>query len=366
METLKFQTNGSPKIRIETLAGRLQVRAWESATVEVYGEEPGQLSANLENEEIRITGSADCQVFAPAAARLEASSVGGEVSIQGVTGDLLLRTVGGDLRLRDVGGAAVETVGGDLFARSLTGELSVDRAGGDAVVDEVEGDVRLRTVGGDLRISRVAGLVQAVAGGDVRVSILPKASTHSTVQAGGDLSCTVPEDSSARLLLTAGGDLHLAVPVEAMSTATGCEVVLGEGQATVQLSAGGDLSLRTGIEGFGGIDIDLGGAIADRVGAEIEAQMTEIEGRIGGLGEKLGYFDSERIGHKIRQTIAKAQRKAARAQMRAATLRAEAVPSEPAPGSSAQERIAVLRMLEEGKLTVTQAEELLQALEPRE
>ena len=43
---------------------------------------------------------------------------------------------------------------------------------------------------------------------------------------------------------------------------------------------------------------------------------------------------------------------------------AEVDSSEPATGSGDQERIAVLRMLEEGKLTVAQAEELLQALEP--
>jgi len=364
METRTFQTTESPTIWIETIGGRLQVRTRDTNSVEIYGGEEGDLSATSEDGEIRLSCSADCQLFTPAGARIEANIVGGDVSIQGVTGDLLLRTIGGDLRLRDVGGAAVETIGGDLQARSLAGELSVDRTGGDVVVDEVKRDVRLRAVGGDLRISRVRGLVQAAAGGDVRISLLPEGSTVSAVQAGGDLSCSVPESCSARLLLTAGGDLRLAVPVEAKSTASGCEVVLGEGQATIQLSAGGDLSLRTGIEGDEAVTADLGGAIADRVGAEIEAQMAEIEGRMGSLGDKLGYFDSERIGRKIRETIGKAQRKAARAQLRAASLRGEVDFSKPATGSGDQERIAVLRMLEEGKLTVAQAEELLQALEP--
>ena len=364
MESRTFQTTESPKIRIETIGGRLQVRARDTNSVEIYGGREGDLSATSEDGEIRISCSADCQLFTPTAARIDADTVGGDVSIQGVTGDLLLRTVGGDLRLRDVGGAAVETVGGDLQARSLAGELSVDRTGGDVVVDEVNRDVRLPAVGGDLRLSRVRGLVQAAAGGDVRVSLLPEGSSHSAVQAGGDLSCSVPEASSARLLLTAGGDLRLAVPLEAKPTAGGCEVLLGEGQATIQLSAGGDLSLRTGIEGDEAVAADLGGAIADRVGAEIEARMAEIEGRMGSLGDKLGYFDSERIGRKIRETIAKAQRKAARAQLRAASLRAEVDSSEPVTGSGDQERIAVLRMLEEGKLTVAQAEQLLQALEP--
>jgi hypothetical protein len=218
-------------------------------------------------------------------------------------------------------------------------------------------------VGGDLRLSRIGGVVQAEAGGDARLSLAPKAGTRSRIQAAGDVVCTLPESASATVEMTAGGELHLAVPVESKSSEGGSVVQLGEGSATLELSAGGDLSLRSGVEEFQGIDIDLGGAIAERVGAEIEAHMAEIEGRIGNLGEKLGYFDADRISRKIRQTLAKAQRKAARAQMRAASIRAESEPPASGAGSAGKERIAVLRMLEQGKLTVAQAEELLKALE---
>lgn len=371
MEPITFQTTGSAKIRIATIGGRLQIRGWEATSVEVRGGmNPsaslgvyGDLSAKSENGEIRISSSGDCQLFAPIGSQIEANSVGADTSVLGVTGDLLLRTVGGNLRLRDVGLASVETVGGDLLARNLAGKLSVDRLGGDAIIDEVQSDVRLRTVGGNLRLSRVGGLVEAMAGGDARISLKPQGTSRSTVQAGGDLSCTLPETTSARLLLSAGGDLRLAVPVEAVTTPTGCEVKLGQGQATVELSAGGDLFVRTGIEGDEAVASDLGGAIAARVGAEIEAQMVEIEGRFGGIVDKLGFFDSERIGRKIRESIAKAQRKAARAQMRAAKMRAEVGPTGPVSASSGEERMTILRMLEEGKLNVEQAENLLQALE---
>jgi len=91
--------------------------------------------------------------------------------------------------------------------------------------------------------------------------------------------------------------------------------------------------------------------------------MVEIEGRFGGIVDKLGSFDSERIGRKIRESIAKAQRKAARAQMRATKMRAEVGPTGPVSGSSGEERMTILRMLEKGKLSVDEAENLLQALE---
>ena len=363
MELMTFQTSGSPKIRISTIGRRLQVRGWDSTRVEVRGELNSDLSAKSENGEIHISCTSDCQLIAPAGSQIEVNAVGAEASVQGVTGDLLLRKVGGNLRLRNVGAASAETVGGDLLARSLAGRLSVDRLGGDALIDEVKSEVRLQTVGGDLRLSRVGGLVEAAAGGDARISLQPQGTSRSTVRAGGDLSCTLPETTSARLLLSAGGDLRLAVPVEAVATPTGCELQLGEGKATVELSAGGDLFVRTGIEGDEAVAADLGGAIAARVGAEIEAQMVELESRLGEAADKVGSFDSEAIGRKIRETIAKAQRKAAKAQMRAAKMRADATYTSPEAAASDAERMTVLRMLEEGKISVDEAESLLQALE---
>jgi hypothetical protein len=176
----------------------------------------------------------------------------------------------------------------------------------------------------------------------------------------------VPEGASGYFKLQIGGDCRLAVPVQAVDTPGGCEVRLGEAVPEVSLTAGGDLTLRAASADSEVAAADIGDAIAIRVGAEIETHMAEIEDRLSGLGDRMQSFDSDRIGRKIRSSIAKAQRRAAKAQRRAASMRDFKV-ERPATGMGSEptdeERLMILRMLEQGKISVEEAETLLEALE---
>ena len=312
METRNFETGPSPKITIVNIGGDLRVRSHEADSVEVQSGSGGNMKAELENDELTIVCDVDCLIDVPLEASVDGQVIGGDASFRGFSGDVSVRTVGGSLGLRSVGAASVETVGGRVTARQLTGALSVDRAGGGANVDQVQGDVRL---------SRVEGEVQVSAGGDARVSLAPKGDAKSAVSSGGDLNCTIVENASVNITLIAGGDLRLTVPVDATDIPGGCKVRLGDSEAELKLTSGGDLILRSGSDVDEVAVVDLGEAIAARVGAEIEAHMYEIEDGLSGLGDRLQSFDSEKIGNKIRSSIEKAQRKAAKAQRKAARQR---------------------------------------------
>ena len=370
METRRFETGPSPKVTIVNIGGDLRVRSHEAESVEVQSGAGGDVKAELENGELTVVCDVDCLIDVPLEASVDGQVIGGDASFRGFSGDVSVRTVGGSLGLRSVGAAAVETVGGRVTARQLAGALSVDRAGGDAIVDQVQGDVRLRSLGGDVRLSRVEGEVQVTAGGDARVSLEPKGDAKSAVSTGGDLNCTIIENASVHITLIAGGDLRLAVPVEATDIPGGCEVSLGESEAELKLTSGGDLILRSGSDGEEVAAVDLGSAIAARVGAEIEAHMYEIEEGLTGLGDRLQSFDSEKIGSKIRSSIETAQRKAAKAQRKAARQRRTATTIKSIDfgtptrnEASEKERLMILRMLEEGKINVEETETLLGALD---
>jgi hypothetical protein len=370
METRKFETGPSPKITIANIGGDLRVRSHEAESVEVQSGEEGNLKADLENGQLTITCDVDCIIDVPLDASVDGQVIGGDASFRGFSGDVSVRTVGGSLSLRSIGAATVETLGGKVTARQLAGALSVDRAGGGAIVDQVQGDVRLRSLGGDVRLSRVEGEVQVSAGGDAKVSLAPKGDAKSAISTGGDLNCTISESASVHITLIAGGDLRLAVPVEATDIPGGCEVRLGDSESELKLTSGGDLILRSGSDVEEVAVVDLGEAIAARVGAEIEAHMYEIEDGLSGLGDRLQSFDSEKIGNKIRVSIEKAQRKAAKAQRKAArhrrtatTIKAIDFTSPTTNGASEQERMMILRMLEQGKISVEETETLLGALD---
>ncbi len=366
MDILMIETGEHPKVWIENVRGQLRIRPGEPGKVEARTPDGSKLELVERNGGAQLSASGDCQLFVPLDASVEAETVGGDLSVLKLAGELLIRTVGGSVRLRRVGEVVIETVGGDLVARKLEGKLSVDNVGGDALIDQVEREVRLRNIGADLRLSRVGGPVDATAGGDGKLSLEPAADTTNSVSVGGDLSCYVPEQASVHLKLRAGGDYRLAVPAQVQEVDGGREVRLGDAAAEIRLSAGGDLVLRAGEADDQAVVADLGEAIAMRVGAEIETHMAEIEDRLSGLGDRLQTFDSERIGRKIRSSIARAQRKAARAQRRAAQrrdFRVEVPSAARRAEASDEERLTILRMVEQGKISIDEAESLLEALE---
>lgn len=370
MNIRSIETGPAPKIKVEIIGGSLRVRARETETVEIQSTSNDGMKAELVNGGLLVACDVDCTMYVPLESKLEVDTIGGDASFRGTSSDVSVRTVGGSLNVRGVGAVTAETVGGGVTARQLGGGLTVDRIGGDTVVDQVDGDVRLWSTGGDVRLSRVEGLVEVTAGGDARISLSPEGAAKSAVTCGGDLNCYLSEEASAHVTLKSGGDLRLAVPVEATEIPGGCEIQLGDGQSEVDLTCGGDLSIRTGSDTEEVVAVDLGAAIAARVGAEIEAHMVDIEEGLTGLGDHIQTFDSEKISDKIRHSIARAQRNAARAQRKAARKqrtvivnKSAAVGSSSGSGPSEEERMLILRMLEEGKISVEEAESLLGALD---
>jgi DUF4097 and DUF4098 domain-containing protein YvlB len=380
METILFDVGEKTKVKFLSVGGDLRLSGRESTQFEAKAPTHSELIGEQKDEWIEVRCNSDCLVFLPRAASIEAETVGGDMRATNITGGLLIRTVGGDVGLRGVGTATFETIGGDLHARKGTGDLSLDRLGGDALVDRISGDVRLRSVGGDLSLRRVDGLVEVAVGGDAALSFTTLGEEKISVNAGGDLSCNLPDDASAQVHIQAGGDVHVSKTSSEVTRSEGKVVhKFGEGETEIQLNAGGDIWVG-GAEGAGDLDFtSLGSTIAQQVETEIEAGMAEMEASLEAISSGLGAFESDRIGEQVRRAVSRARRNADRARRKAhkdilkarrAThgrrLRVDFDLDVGDKGKhvvSDEERLAILRMLEKGTITVDEAENLLQALE---
>jgi hypothetical protein len=255
----------------------------------------------------------------------------------------------------------------------------IDHIGGDAVIRGIKGDAHLRMVGGDLLIGEVAGSVEVMIGGDAVVDLQAEPGTKARVQTGSDLSCRLPKGPSAKIHVQAGGDVHVPLGLEVDHASQEFEFTLGEGEADVDLSAGGDLNLKYGksAEGF---DSDFVGGML----TEVDAKLAEMEAHFNAMGMGMDSFDADRIGDRVRRSVRHAQRRAERAARRAEDVVRKAHRqhlnfkfdmdgewpdlrfadfSASQPVVSDEERLMILRMVEEGKLSVDDAESLLKALE---
>lgn len=379
MERILRDVGKEPQIIIESIGGDLRVSGREGEQLEALAPETGELHVDETERGIEITCRGGCLLFVPRHARLEAGDIGGDGRLTDVLGEVLIKVIGGDANLRRLGKTSLERIGGDLQARELQGSLAIDHIGGDAVVKQVEGDVHLRLVGGDLVLVGATGSVEATVGSDTVVYPGAAAGTRTKVQTGGDLSCRLPANPSAAVQLQAGGDIYLPPGSGHDRSEKELELMLGEGACALELRAGGDLSLQ-----YGGDPGEVDTAFVGDILTEVDAKLAEMEARFNAMGDGMYSFDANRIGERVRRSVRQAQRRVEQAARKAEEQARKASRkqlnfkfdvdgdwpdlrfvdfSPPQPAASDEERLAILRMVEQGKISVDEAENLLKALE---
>lgn len=351
-QRIEQEVGATPRLRILKIGGSLRLNGGEGTRLEAHADDPGGLSLQREGDIWELQAPSDCSIFVPSAVRIEIGSIGGDARVRGLSQELLLRTVGGDLELRRVAKVALEQVGGDLSAARVGGDLMADRIGGDATLTRVAGRVHLRAVGGDARIRGAQGAV-ANAAGDVIAELCPGKGWSGVLEAGGDLILRLCQEASAHVRYHAGGEIRL--PVSGPTPEKG-EFVLGAAEADLELTAGADLIVSL----VDRQELDAAADIEDKVFGRVEDALHQVEfltARAGRLA-----FDGEAMGRKIHRAIEGAMSRAsgsARKGHPAGGWEGDRGPS----GAGSKERLAILRMLEAGRINVEEAEQLLHALE---
>ena len=334
-----------------------------------------------------------------------ASIVRGDLEINNVHGPAQLRQIDGDAELNNVHGACtVGKVGGDLEANNVHGSFD-GNAGGDLSVVNVHGPLNAQA-GGDLQIETVHGPIDGNAGGDANLRLAIIAGPCS-INAGGDINCRIPENADVRVRLQAGGEINTRKLEEVpIFNGNNAEFTLGSGGTPIELTAGGDINLST--QAFGenfGFEFDFGSKTGDEI-ASMASDFTrnvlsQVENGLRSLTRTLdvklsNLGTSEEIAGKVHEKVQNAMRRAEEkiaeaskdaerrardAEKRMAEMERRqqkgrpgpywgAPPTPPAPpkppkaksAASEEERLMVLRMVSEGKISVEQAEQLLAAL----
>jgi hypothetical protein len=307
---------------------------------------------------------------------LQAAAVGGDVSARGVAGDFKVGSVKGDLYLRDVSGGASAHVQGDVV-------LNITFAAGREYDLEAQGDILCRVPPG------TSAKILARGGGDISVDAL-----GAQIEGNGHQKTITIGSGEVSVRLQAKGDIRLT-------------------DLSADPEAMGEFGEHFGEE-FGVMAEEFAAQIESQIESQLESQMADFERQLSekmatlnmNLGSLHGHVNAEEIAARARRAAERAsenaRRKAAAAQERAqrraeaAQRRAESVqhraerhaearahgakfgrafainleglraakPSAPASDPvTDEERMAILRMVEQGKISVEDAEKLLSALE---
>lgn len=366
-ETQFFQLGDHPQVVFNACTDDLRIQGSDQDQVElVAGPDREGLQVHQTAEALNISSTSSLTVLVPEAAIIALEGCSGDARVTKVKG-LQAGRHNGDLALTQVDTAQLGGVNGDvqvggsrsLRVTTLNGDLRVSAAQGELVLGSIRGDILLRAVAGRAEVSGITGDISIRnpdgqihvhdVNGDVELSGNLKGGEY-VVETNGDVRLQLGDGSDVRLELEAplgriSSSLKLSNMQESEHSLQG---TLGQGSATVRIIAtGGDIKVRATRSG------DVEEVLEEEI-ARVEECARRAAERAERMADKM-----RRRGECIEQ---KARRRAARvatAYRHGTLLRRQCAPA----GDLQQERLAVLKMLAEGKINAEQAEALLSALE---
>ena len=347
----------TPKLVIETIGGNLSLVGWEGEDILLKGNDD-ELQFNQNGEMLSITCQDDLSLRVPKASSIFIRKVAGDVSIRGVMGGIELLEIEGDLSIRDVDSVAIGTIHSDFSLRGAKGHLSVKSAHSDVSIRDVDGNVVLESVADDLALRDVRGNISANVAEDVVLYLNPQAGNVCSVNAGDDILLVMPPKSNATLTLTAD---EIDIEWKGIANdedATTRVVTIGDGSSIVTLKAGGDIRVTNKADAgdtaedfgnFAGVGVDWSG-FGERISRQTERRAAkQVDEAVRRATERVNRRGAPKVNVGVGRW--------------SWDLSPKGVPMPPKSQATDEERLTILKMLQEKKITAEDAEKLLAALE---
>lgn len=376
MARIDLTCSESPRIFIKEVAGSLQIKAWDEDSIRIEIEDQEDLDYSFEGDQLKLNADSDCYLRVPSESRVEIEEVGGNADIVAVEGAIKIVEISGNLSMKNVGPTTISEVAGNLNIRGVEGDLSVAEVSGNASLRDVEGNLSVKEIGSNLSLRDAEGNVSAESDGNAELRLELHTGGTYKVNAGGNLFCHIDPPGDALVHLTSESErMHIYTESEKQTrNVDEYEFKLGKGGADLSLSAGGhiDFRCRERSEEFSfGVDLDfvddiagLADEISEQVGAQVETQIEALNEQLTALGDRLRN-SSGRHAHVAQRRVEKAQQRLER-KLRGRDGRVIVTSAvKPVEPVSADERALILQMVQEKKITVAEAEMLLNTLEGR-
>ena len=388
-----------PIIHLKAYGG---LKVMGAAQTEVQCEIDAPLLATLveEDGEVYVTVNSSCSLTVPESSLLQIEKGMGSIAITNIKNKIVIERAMGNLVLDEVANVIVERVGGNFAARNTTGNLQVEKIGGNLVLENVEsfqgekigggcyvknlqGNLTLEKAGGGFRGQDIEGLVMIErVGGSFIARHLRFA---RDLRVGGSLHVKDFDSEKSKLSFSAGGSIELEIGEDFK----GAKLQFKSGAKHIDIKfKGDDLEIRDDTYDYavGESERKLSFASGGRIDlAELQDPDEEV------VCDLSNYFTFEEtaFSEMIQERIESATR-IAEAKMKAAEIRLERmqehmekvrdihidphlknleikVPPIAKPigkkGASDEERLMILQMLQEKKISVDEAESLFKALD---
>jgi hypothetical protein len=304
------------------------------------------------------------------AGQLTVDNVNGDVQLDGVAGSVTIRSVSGDFQAEGIAGAlTVDNVSGCVELDGGGGSVTVRNTGGDFTASGVQGPLQMNNAGGDLDITAAAVSGHLRAGGDAAIVLSGPDLQPFQVEAGGDIDLQLPAGAAVSLSMKSGGrtmELNLAGGNQVIEKHA-AEVTLGAGGPAVRLRCGGDICVSDATPPGGASTrptLDFNLRFDDQINRRTQEKISQAQQKADEAMRRLD-LKMRGLGPEIDAAV-QAGLAGSRIHVPDPFASDRPRPPRPAPAREPvtdEERLMILQMVQDKKISVEEAEKLLEALD---
>ena len=181
MNTQEFTCRPLPKFTIESRAN-LIIEGWDQARLSIESDAPTNCIETADGYEIRSRGH--CKLYLPKEAELTIMRANSDVTLSDISGAINLHKVGGNLRVNRIHNIVVGGVSGNVTAENVPGGFKIGGAGG------------------NLQLNNTQLIGSTGVGGNASFTWIPQNGQHLRVHAGGNIDCQLPAGATAIVNIT--------------------------------------------------------------------------------------------------------------------------------------------------------------------
>jgi hypothetical protein len=353
----------------------LDVEGWDKAELNIETDLNVQ-RIQRENDGLHLLFVDDATIRVPQHCRVVVLKATGNARIRTITGDLEIHSVDGNLAVQQAGRVKIDRVSGGALLQSIHGPLDIRSIGGNLKGKDCFEMVQIEKVNAAVELLSLHGGADIRAMGDIHVSFLADHTDSIRLRSAGDVFINLPFELDAEMRIKSNAHLTELVIGERMEKIQHRKHVLlvGDGRRKFDLEAGG--KVRVVAEQIEDTEILKLFEELEMLWAELKKEnKTRREARSAkpAEGAPEDGVPDEGIDVSLEEMQAAEKRvEAARAQVEnrlhamgydAATQRTvvDQLPGE--RGDLTGERLIVVRLLSESKISIEEADKLLEALE---
>jgi hypothetical protein len=357
------------------------VRSWENNEIEVRYPENKECQIGIDHGHMEINAKSYCIISMPGHVKLSIERVYGNFEFAGQLATIDIDNISGNCSIQSVESLSIQNVSGNCKIGSTGTQSKIRNVGGNFHFIVDNGSINVNGVGGNLSGKAESICLSTTVGGNLKLVINKFEGEGNHLRAGGSIKLNISDLDNSTIDAKAGGIASYVYKDESEKFQNGkFEKKLGNAERIIQLRAGGNIKISDQEAEF---EINQTFSSVDEDYVDQMEQKFEARGRQSTGFDFSDFFDFDgEIGEKIREKTQMADEKIQRAMEkmeRKFSFKEEFgdIPRPPRPVSpfetklktpksapiSNEEKMMILRMLQENKINAEEADRLLNALE---